>query len=151
VQGRYSYGFTEQVLDISHNRSNVDVEIGYFITPKLRALALGTGQVTHGGIDLTPPACQVCPAPFLSPLVLVHHDQIARENFLNLGAGVAYTLNDRLDLFGSMLHTVVARNVHAIDYGLSVGVSWGFSTGRAKDRALAERSLIKCLCEKGAR
>jgi len=150
VQGRYSYGFIQQVLDMSHNQSNMDLEVGYFVTPRLRVLALSTGQVTHGGIDLDPPACQLCPAS-LPPLLLLHHDQITRDNFVNLGGGVAYTLNERLDLFGSMLHTVYARNVHAIDYGVSVGVSLGFSTRRARDRALTERSLVKCLCEKATR
>jgi hypothetical protein len=150
VQGRYSYGFTQQVLDISHNQSNVDLEVGYFVTPRLRVLALSSGQVTHGGIDLAPPACQLCPAS-LPPLLLAYHDQITRDNFVNLGGGVAYTLNERIDLFGSMIHTVAARNVHAIDYGVSMGVSLGFSTRRARDRALTERSLVKCLCEKATR
>jgi len=151
VQGRYSYGFTQQVLDISHNHSNMDLEVGYFITPRLRALALSSGQVTHGGIDLPQVACDLCPAPYQPPLILAHHDQITRDNFLNLGGGVAYTLNERLDLFGSLIHTVAARNGHAIQYGVSAGVSLGFSTRRARDRALAERSLVKCLCEKTAR
>jgi hypothetical protein len=150
VQGRYSYGFTQQVLDISHNHSNMDLEVGYFVTPRLRVLALGTGQVTHGGIDIDPPSCQLCPPP-LPALIVLHHDQITRDNYLNLGGGVGYTLNERLDLFGSMIHTVAARNGHAIDYGVSVGVSWGFSTRGARDRALRERSLVKCLCEKAAR
>ena len=51
VTGRYSYGFTQRVLDISHNRSNVDLELGYFIKPEVRVFGLGSGQLTHGGID----------------------------------------------------------------------------------------------------
>jgi hypothetical protein len=150
VQGRYSYGFTEQVLDISHNRSNMDFEVGYFVAPRLRVLALTTGQVTHGGIDLAPPACQTCPIPPLPALLLAHHDQISRDNLLNLGGGVSYALGERIDLFGSMIHTVAARNGHAIDQGLSFGLSWSFSTARAHQRSIAssDRSLAKCLCEK---
>jgi hypothetical protein len=51
-----------------------------------------------------------------------------------------------------VIHTVAARNVHAIDHGVSVGLSWSFSTARARDRAIAstEHSLVKCLCEKKA-
>jgi hypothetical protein len=150
VQGRYSYGFIEEVLDVSHNRSNMDVELGYFVTPKLRLLALGSGQLTHGGIDMAPPACQLCPAPLPPPLVFAHHDQLERVNFLNVGVGAAYSLSDRFDLFGSLLHTVAQRNGIAIDRGASIGVSWSFLTSRAKNRAIAsaERSLTKCLCEK---
>jgi hypothetical protein len=147
VQGRYSYGFAERVLDISHDRSNMDLELGYFVTPKLRLLALTNGQVTHGGIDLTVTSRVDLPA-----IAYVHHDQIDRFNVLNVGAGAAYALTEKVDLFGSMIHTVAERNGHAIDRGLTVGLSWSFSTTRAKDRAIAnaEHSLVKCLCEKKA-
>jgi hypothetical protein len=144
VQGSYSYGFTEQVLDIAHNRSIVDLEAGYFVTPKLRALFLGSGQITHGGIDGT---LETAFDPVLFPV----HDQVTKDNFLNLGGGAAYSLNDKIDIFGSMIHTVAVRNVHAIDYGVSFGLSVSFSTHHSKDRAIAsnEDSLSRCLCEKG--
>jgi len=148
VQGRYSYGFTEQVLDISHNRSNVELEIGYFLTPKLRLLSLNTGQVTHGGIDLT-----LNSRVDLGPVLFSHHDQIDRVNSLNVGGGAAYSVTEAVDIFGSLIHTVAERNGHAIDHGLTVGLSWSFSTGRGRDRAIAstEGSLVKCVCEKATR
>jgi hypothetical protein len=149
VQGRYAYAIAEKKLDISHNRSNADLEVGYFVTPRLRLMALGAGQVTHGGIDIVRnPRVNLPPSQFL------HHDQITRINFLNVGGGVAYSLTERVDLFGSMIRTVAARNGHMIDRGLSLGLSWSFSAGRAKDRALAraetEDSLARCVCTKGA-
>src|SRR5207245_3534701 len=52
IQARLSYGFTQRVLDIGHNRSNADLEVGYFVNRTFRVFALGTGQLTHGGIDL---------------------------------------------------------------------------------------------------
>jgi hypothetical protein len=148
VQGRYSYGFTERILDISHNRSNFELELGYFLTPKLRLLSLNTAQITHGGIDLT-----LNSRVDLGPLLFSHHDQIDRINALNLGGGAAYSVSDKIDVFGSLLHTVAERNGHAVDHGLTFGLSWSFSTARAKDRAIAraEHSLIRCLCDKGAK
>jgi hypothetical protein len=144
VQGSYSYGFTQQVLDIAHNRSIVDVEAGYFVTPALRLIALGSGQITHGGIDAT---IDIAFDPVLYPV----HDQITRDNLLNLGGGAAYSVNDRIDVYGSLVHTFVARNVHALDYGVSFGLSVSFSTHHSKDRAIASAadSLSRCLCEKG--
>src|SRR5262245_55324331 len=91
VQGRYSYGFTERVLDISHNRSNLDLEIGYFLTPRVRLLALSTAQLTHGGIDLTTNS-----RVDLGPVLFSRHDQIDRVNFLNAGAGTAYSLTEKV-------------------------------------------------------
>jgi hypothetical protein len=147
VQGLYAYGFTQEILDIPHNRSDFSLELGYFATPKLRLLGLSSARLTHGGIDL--PAN---PRVDLPPLEYAHHDQIQREDFLNLGAGASFAVSERVDLYGSLIHTVTARNGHAIDRGVSLGLSWSFATGRANDRALAsaEHSLAKCLCGKTA-
>lgn len=146
VQASYSYGVTEQVFDISHNRSNLDLEIGYFVTPNLRLLALGTGQLTHGGTEssLTLPR---------DPILWPHHDQTDRINSLNLGGGTAYSVTDKVDIFASLIHTVAQRNGHAVDLGLTMGLSWSFTTARAKNRAIAsaENSLVKCLCGKGTK
>jgi hypothetical protein len=129
-------------------RSHFDLELGYFVTPKVRVLALGNAMLSHGGIDM-PPA----PRASLPALQFAHHDQIQHENALNLGAGGAYSLTDKVDIFGSMIHTVAARNGHMIDRGVTVGMSWGFSTRRANTRAIAstgDRSLAKCACQKSA-
>jgi hypothetical protein len=144
VQGRYAYTIAEKVINISHNRSNADLEVGYFVTPKMRLLALGTGQVTHGGLDFG------ATAPIDNYALFQYHDQISRENSLTLGGGVAYSLTDTFDLFSSLIHTVAARNGHAIDRGLTIGLTWSFTTNRGKDRAIAsaEHSLTKCVCEK---
>ena len=138
VQGRYSYGFTERILDISHNRSNFELELGYFLTPKLRLLSLNTAQITHGGVDLT-----LNSRADLGPLLFSHHDQIDRINTLNVGGGAAYSVNDKVDVFGSLIHTVAERNGHAIDHGLTFGLSWSFSTPHVRNRAIAraEHSL----------
>ena len=163
VQGRYSYGFPQTVVDVSHNRSNMDLEVGYFVTPKLRLLALGSGQITHGGLDYTLVFSDAAPAgraaiiseaglTDFSTQIRVHHDQIERVNFLHLGGGVTYALTENMDLFGSMITSVAQRNGHEIHRGVSVGASWSFSTNRGRNRAIASNagSLAKCLCEKRA-
>jgi hypothetical protein len=150
LQGSYSYGVVEQVVDVSHNRSLASLEAAYFATPSLRLLALASGQVTHGGIDFYGSAIS---RVLLTTDQFIHHDQIVRENILTLGGGLSYSLNESLDLFGSAMHTVAQRNGHALDLGLSAGLTWSFTTSRAKARAnsSAENSLARCLCEKGAK
>jgi hypothetical protein len=147
LQGRYAYGITEKVLDISHNRSNADVEIGYFLTPKLRVMALGAGQLSHGGIDMVPNA-----RVNLQPFQFLNHDRITRINFLNIGGGASYSLTERIDVFGSMIRTVAFRNGHLVDRGVSMGLSWSFTARRGRDSAIAraEQSLAKCVCAKSA-
>lgn len=148
VQASYSYGIVQQVLDIAHNRSMVSAEAGYFVTPKVRVIGLGSGQITHGGVDLSP-------AVGFDPIRFPVHDQISRDNFLTLGGGVAYAIGETIDLFGSVVHALAApqRNGHQIGHGVTVGLTKSFSTRRAHARAIAsaEHSLARCVCEKGTR
>jgi hypothetical protein len=150
VQGSYAYGFTEKVVDISHNRSLFSLEAAYFATPKLRLLALSSGQRTHGGIDfLAPPSLKS-----LGPVLYPHHDRIDRNNVLGLGGGASYSLTESMDVYGSLMHSVIQRNGHGLTRGLSLGLSWSFSTPRGGHRAAAtnaENSLVRCLCEKGSK
>ena len=100
LQGRYSYGFAERIVDISHNRSNLDLEAGYFVKPELRVFAMGAGQLTHGGVDLNGNS-----RPSLGEVLWFHHDQIGRDNYLNVGAGLAYDLTPAVGIYGSVIGT----------------------------------------------
>ena len=148
IQGRYAYGFVQQVVDISHNRSLMSLEGAYFLTPKLRVMALSSGEITHGGIDFYGP---VVSRALLTTDEFNHHDQIIRENMLTLGAGTSFSLTESLDVFGSFMHTVAQRNGHVLDRGITAGVSWSFTTSRSKKNTgtIAENSLARCACEKG--
>lgn len=153
VSGVVSYGFAERVLDISHNHSNVGAEVGYFFNPRFRAYAITTAQVTHGGIDFPDPRLKS-----LSGEVWTHHDQISRDNYLNIGGGAAFTVTPALDVFGSVIHTAAARNIHVLQYAATVGLTWSFMTPHARASANRSpgdsvvrretRSLIRCVCQK---
>ena len=138
AQLRYSYAFAEKVLGVSHDRSNVDLEIGYFLTPSLGVSATGSYQQTHGGIDLPVPGTAAA-AAFRRTPYFVHHDQLARSDFLNLGGVVSYTLTGTVDVFASYQSTVWGRNIHAVQPGLAFGMSWGFSPRRVI-RSFARKS-----------
>jgi hypothetical protein len=148
LQASYAYGIAQQILDISHNHSNLSLEAGYFVTPKFRLIAIGSGQRTHGGIDGTL-------ALGFDPVLFPVHDQITRDNYLNLGGAAAYTLSNTIDVYGSLVHGLAAaqRNIQQVHTGLTVGLSWTFSTRRADDRAIASAatSLTRCVCEKGTK
>jgi len=150
IEGRYAYGFVQQVVDISHNRSLMSLEAAYFATPKLRLLATSNGQITHGGIDFLGGAIMKA---ILTPEQFLHHDQIQEENILTVGGGASYSLTESLDVFGSLLHTVAQRNGHELARGVQLGVSWSFSTSHRRKRtaSLSENSLVRCLCEKAAK
>lgn len=149
VQGSYGMNFSEGSLNQSRRFSTGSVEAAYFIVPSLRLIATTAGRVGHTGINLYPDSGRVLPAE-----VFQHHDQISRESFLNIGAGAGVSLSDSIDLFVGYTRTVTGRNTHAVNRGLSIGMSWGFgrSSGDAGPlvRDGRETALVRCLCEKGA-
>jgi hypothetical protein len=138
AQLRYSYAFAEKVLGVSHDRSNLDLEAGYFLTQSLGLSALCSYQKTHGGLDLPVPGTPEA-AAFRRTPYYVHHDQLARSDYLNLGGVVSYALTGTVDLFASYQSTVWGRNIHAVQPGLAIGMSWGFSPKRVI-RSFARKS-----------
>jgi hypothetical protein len=164
ISGRYGYGFVEEVLDIPHNRSLADLEVGYFFTSKFRAYTMANGGYTHGGIDFPPGG-----VPNLPPEYRLNHDQIQKVHYLDLGAGAAYSISDAVDVFGSFSKLVAGRNGHALNRGITVGMSWSFSRKRnvsdvvtasapapaasaTPETVTARRqgSLVRCICQKSA-
>lgn len=127
-QARYSYGIVERVLGIHHNRSDMDLQAGYFISPRLNLYGLITGFITHGGLDAPPLSA---PRPPANDPIFLHHDQIAHGKMLNLGGGASLAVNDRFDVYGSVIHSVTGTNGHAIKYAVTLGMSWSFGRGAA--------------------
>jgi len=148
LQGQYAFNFSQGALDYSRRFSTASVESAYFLTTRLRLMASASGRIGHTGIDLPVNGALLTPDQFL------HHDQISRESFFNVGGGTAITLTDTTDLFVAYSRTVTGRNTHATDRGLSIGMSWSFGRPGGNE-TLASRdgrqgSLVRCLCEKKA-
>jgi hypothetical protein len=144
VSSRIAYGFVEKVLDISHNKSMGDLEVGYFVTPSFRAFGMMNGAYTHGGIDF-PITGLAGVAPVYQPV----HDIIQQVNYLHAGGGFAYSVNDSVDLFGSFTRLVAGKNGHALNRGITFGASWSFSRRpKANLDARQEDSLGRCVCQK---
>jgi hypothetical protein len=114
LHGRFGYTYLEPVAEVAHARSNVDLELGYFVTQRFAVRALGSWQEAHGGIDV--------PVPVTHPLY-PYHDQLAAESFLNVGAGASVALTERADVYAAYLTSVRGRNGHKLEDGFSFGVS----------------------------
>jgi len=145
VQGRYSYGLVQRLVDIRHDRSNADLELGYFLSPSVRVFGLATGQVTHGGIDV-PLLWRTELPPALRP----HHDRLARANYVDVGGGSQWSLSPTLDVFVSLLTTLRGENVHALRYGVTFGTTYTFGQRPMllASRDTHTRRLVRCLCQK---
>lgn len=158
VQGRYSFAVAEHVADVTPTRSNVDFELGYFISPELRVFSLVAAQKGHSGIDT------VANLPQFVPDVQVrNHDRISRDDFLNVGGGASFSVTERLDLFAAFLRQIAGRNGHKMNRSISLGVTWSVrranldavsvvappTPAQAADDAAPRKSLVRCLCQKG--
>jgi len=147
VQGRYGYGIQEKFLDFSHNRSLFSLESGYFMTPDVRVFGMVSGQKTHGGVNLSPTARLTWPTA-----QWLNHDRITRENFVSVGGGLGWSINDTFDVFGSYSTAVMARNTHVLDRGLQFGVSVRLQKS-AFERGIVSNALgnriARCACQKG--
>jgi hypothetical protein len=145
VQARYSYTFAQKIVGIDHDRSSLDVEFGYFLTPGVRVFTLGTGHKTHGGIGVPDAGWRALP-PEIGP----HHDRVGRIDLLDVGGGLQVSISKSVDVFGSYMKSLAGRNTHALDRAITVGASWTFGR-RLRALMMAENteaSLIRCLCQK---
>lgn len=130
-----SYAWAQEVVGIRPNRSRVEGELGYFVTPRLSVRFLETYQFTHQGIDLlsfTPMTEGVIHGHPEIPVVGEYrrnHDRLQRSNYLSLGGGVALALSDSFGVFVDAATMVWGENVHPLR-GITVGVNTHFSTRR---------------------
>jgi hypothetical protein len=146
VQGRYGFGVGKRTEGILPQHSDAQVEVGYFVTPSLRIMALAAGRVSYNGIPWFPGMRNALPWE-----LWYNHDRLSAESFLNLGGGAAVSLSDSLDLFGSVIATKAGANTHRVNRGITTGLSWSFRRrGPEEVAGGGERTLLKCLCEKSA-
>jgi hypothetical protein len=117
VQARYSFAFVEKVAGIGHDRSNLDFEVGYFVRPAWSVRGMLFWQRTHGGIDV--------PIPPSNPL-FPYHDQLASERFLNVGAGTAYDITGRTNVFALYTASLYGKNGHKLGRGVHLGFGYSF-------------------------
>lgn len=135
VQGRYAYSFVERVLSIPHNKSNVDVDGGYFVTPATVVRVLASWQKTHGGIGI-----DFANLPPKGTPLFIHHDQIIADDYLNVGTGASYAASESVDVFVVALRTIWGHNGHKMDLSFTTGIGYSFNGRQAIDRL--QRRLI---------
>jgi len=134
VETTYSYAFVERLMGIHHDRSNVFLELGYFLTPSLSLRGIGTGFYTHGGIAFESPQTTL---PELFPI----HDRIGHDSGIDLGGGLSYTLTGSTTIYVSYLTQVQGRGGHKIKDALSFGVSYSFSPAQLVRRTFPPKSV----------
>ena len=132
TQARVAFSVPQKVLGISHNRMNLDAQLGYFATPWLNVYALGAWQWTRGGwtTDDFPP---------LTSSLIVYHDQLVRESYFDLGFGASVSATRYVELTVAAFRTMYGRNTIQLERLLG-GDTFGFSSARLFKHARERQS-----------
>ncbi len=132
LQVQYSYAFVERVLGIAPNRSDIEFQLGYFLSHRVSMLATGQGAYTHSGVDLN----FNLPHAGLPADQWIHHDQIAKARLFDLGGGTAFAVTPSWQMFLTVAHSIAGRNGHLHGAVATIGVSRSFGArSEGSDRA----------------
>ncbi|HEX9723041.1 MAG TPA: hypothetical protein VGC53_02025 [Vicinamibacteria bacterium] len=124
-QARYSYGIPEEVLGVRVVHSDLNWDVGYFLTSRLSLKFLGFTHFSHSGLDF--------PVDFPSRTdeAFYHHDQTLAVRHVDLGGGFSFAAAEAWDIHASIITSPWAQNNHKIRQGITFGVTWYFRTRRA--------------------
>jgi hypothetical protein len=117
IHGRYVYSFVESLVNVSMNRSLVEIEGGYGITPTVTARGLATWSHSHGGVPFSKAYDDV--------LLFLVHDRLLASRYWHVGGGATVSLTDSLDLDGAFVTFLSGSDTH-YGHGATIGLTWRF-------------------------
>lgn len=126
VQTRASYAFVERVMDISHNRANLDSQIDYLLTERLALSILASIQKHFGGLTW------IEDFSLYSHEEWHNHTQLFRSDAVDVGAGLSFRINADTAVFANVITTSWSKNSHPLNRGVIVGVSRSFHTKKRR-------------------
>ncbi len=125
AQTRINYSFVEKVLGRSHNRTNIDAEVGYFLTPRLAVTGIASYAKHHGGLDYD---STKTPQEQWTPQEYLKHDELMRSDQLDVGGGGSFLVNRSTSVYANVLTIAWGINGHALNMGVIVGINFRFRT-----------------------
>jgi hypothetical protein len=127
VQLGYGYSFLEKYRHVDVDRSVLRLETGYLAGDRLMLRLFAVGQKSHGGLDFPDDYAYTRGNRTPDEIRLYyHHDQTQRVDYIEIGAGGAYDLGPRTQLFVSYLETLWGENGHETDRAWTMGLSRSF-------------------------
>ncbi len=153
VQAQYSYAFVQRILNISPNRSNVEAQLGYFLTPRLSLLASTQWYYTYNGLE---DHFEIPPPGGFTEEQWIHHDQLGKASLLDVTGGVSFAMNRKMEVFASFGRSIAGTNGHLHASVVTIGVSRTFNTAHREESASLGRGgmpppnqAIVCTCARG--
>lgn len=127
VHTGYTYAFVEKALeDISVNRSNLAVDLGYALNSRLYVRAGATWLHTHGGLRIGSVTGNPFPFPgeLNTPERRAVGDQLRRVQYWQVAGGASYSAGP-VDVFASITKYVWGRDAHN-GQAYTLGATWYF-------------------------
>lgn len=115
-----AYQFVEETLGVNIDHWKLDLEVGYFFTPRIAGRLFvmfkdGDGLVFPD--DFPPPRTDER---------WHQHDRMVKHNYRNAGIGADYAVNEQLSLSLSVMTMIHAEQVHDMRHTLTVGMTRAF-------------------------
>ena len=123
-QLKYTYSAAKREVDHSIHRHGLDMELGYFVTPRLSLRGAASWLRSYGGIEWFRQSREFRNYTFF-------HDALANERSWRVGGVAGYALTPRYSLYAVGFATVSGANIHAMNV-LATGVGWNFATPWAR-------------------
>ena len=117
VDVTYAYRFVEELDGVNTDRRNLGLRIGYRFNERLSGSMFGSRRSSPGGYDLITDASE----PNFMPV----HDAAIALSETSGGAGLTWTINPAVDLYGTYATTLSGENLQE-SRQVSVGVAWRF-------------------------
>jgi hypothetical protein len=124
VTGNASYSYMEKRGSARVNHSTLQLDLGYFVTPRLSAHAGLTHRQSYGGLDF--PGALFDSNGALIEDVLFHHDTIRNISFTEGHVGLSLQLGPRYTLNADVGRTLRGENANLIRSALNLGISRSF-------------------------
>ncbi len=109
----------QAVQHISHDKENVELDVGHFFTRYFSVQGFWHWQQTLGGIELA--------VPKTDPL-FPYHDQLGRANYTAVGFSSTWQYSDQSAFSFSYSTDLAGRNGHKVDSACVVSYAYDFGS-----------------------
>jgi hypothetical protein len=131
VQAGYTYAFVEKPLpDVSNNRSNAVLDIGYALTKRLYIHGTSEWQKTNGGLRIGSPTGHPFfpPGELNTPQRFAQQDRVLAAQYWHAGGGLTWSFGP-IDVFASFTKYLDGKNTHD-GRAYTIGTTWYFDRSR---------------------
>lgn len=115
-----SYVFVEETLGVNIDHWRLSAEVGYFFSPRWSGrlfMLMKEGNGLEFPDDFPPPRTDER---------WYQHDRMIKHNYVNVGLGANWFINERYSLALSALTTIDAEQVFPVEYAFTVGIARSF-------------------------